>query len=428
MPAIWNSYSKSDTARSPRMITFAPTDWAKFTNRLSKGAHLDALGIAVFEMSDLVADDLDPFVGREERPLAVVAGDADDQPVDDLDRPPNDVRMSVGDRIEGAGIDPDARLGHVVPLVGLLVFCGIVRTVRFVAVLLGDLRKPRHRDDPLALADLEDHHPLAAPARDADVVDRAADHHPAIGHQHDLVVVPDREDGDDRIAAAAQIHVVDALSAAPGDPVVVGRAPDAEALLGHAQHELLALSEIGIGLFRDRAFVAGGLAFGLLRFGRRLGGGLVLLADLPPSPRREAQIGVAHIGGDLLVAQDRQRDHLVVAEQSNAADADRGAAGKDPHIADREADRLTVAGGEQHIVGVGTGGDGDQPVIGVLTLELHRDLAVGTDIAEIAQGIASDIAICRREHRRRDRSSSPRPRATASPSRSSRRVRGWAAG
>ncbi len=39
--------------------------------------------IAVLEMGDLVAHDLDPLVGREQRPFAVVAGDADDQPVDD---------------------------------------------------------------------------------------------------------------------------------------------------------------------------------------------------------------------------------------------------------------------------------------------------------------------------------------------------------
>src|SRR5208337_786546 len=154
--------------------------------------------------------------------------------------------------------------GSYVPLAGLLVFRGVVGTVS-PAVLLGDFGEPRHRNDSFAVADLEDHHPLAAPAGDADVVDRAADHHSAIGHQHDLVVVPDREDGDDRIATAAQIHIVDTLPAAPGDPVVVGRAPDPEAFLGHAQHELLALREIGVGLFGDRAFVAG-LAFGLLRF------------------------------------------------------------------------------------------------------------------------------------------------------------------
>src|SRR5690348_16789124 len=34
---IWNSYSKSDTARRPRMIIEAPTSAANLTNRLSNG-------------------------------------------------------------------------------------------------------------------------------------------------------------------------------------------------------------------------------------------------------------------------------------------------------------------------------------------------------------------------------------------------------
>ena len=38
---IWNSYSKSDTARRPRMITEAPTSAANLTSRLSKGVDLD---------------------------------------------------------------------------------------------------------------------------------------------------------------------------------------------------------------------------------------------------------------------------------------------------------------------------------------------------------------------------------------------------
>src|SRR5215468_5516539 len=117
--------------------------------------------------------------------------------------------------------------------------------------------------------------------------------------------VPDRENGDNRIAAPAQIHIVDALSAAPGDTIVVSRASDPEALLGHAEHELLTLRQIGIGLLRDRALVAGGFAFGLLGFERHpLGSRLALLVGLPPSPCSEAQISVALIGGNLLVAQD----------------------------------------------------------------------------------------------------------------------------
>src|SRR6516165_7559895 len=66
-------------------------------------------------MGDLVADDLDSLVGGEQWPLPVVAGDTDDQPIDDFDRTPDGVRMSVGHRIEGARVDPDPRLGHVSP-------------------------------------------------------------------------------------------------------------------------------------------------------------------------------------------------------------------------------------------------------------------------------------------------------------------------
>ena len=65
------------------MMTLAPTDSAKCIKQRVERPHLDALGVAVFEVGDLVADDLDPLVGREQRPLAVVAGDADDQAVDD---------------------------------------------------------------------------------------------------------------------------------------------------------------------------------------------------------------------------------------------------------------------------------------------------------------------------------------------------------
>src|SRR5205085_7322294 len=125
-------------------------------------------------------------------------------------------------------------------LIGLLVVERIVRT-GCLCVLLRLLREPRYRDDPLAFADLEDHHALAAPARDANIVHRAADHHPAISYQHDLIVVPDREDRDDGIARPPPDHVVDPLPAAPGDPVIIRRGPDAVAFLGHAEHEFLAL-------------------------------------------------------------------------------------------------------------------------------------------------------------------------------------------
>src|SRR5216684_9167868 len=69
---------------------------------------LDPLVVAVFEVAHLVADDLDPLVGREQRALGVIAGDPDDQMIHHIQGAPDDVAMAVGDRIEGAGIDPDA--------------------------------------------------------------------------------------------------------------------------------------------------------------------------------------------------------------------------------------------------------------------------------------------------------------------------------
>src|SRR4029077_4526764 len=133
----------------------------------------------------------------------------------------------------------------------------------------------------------EDHHPLAAASGDADIVDRDADHHGTIGHQHDLIVVPDREDRDDRVLTPAQIHVVDALPAAAGDAVIIGRAAHPEAFLGDALDELLARREIEELLFRQRRLAGpvAVVALALLRFERLLGGlrrgHLAFLSHLP---------------------------------------------------------------------------------------------------------------------------------------------------
>src|SRR5207245_2256862 len=214
----------------------------------------------------------------------------------------------------------------------------LTSAIVLAAVRPGDFGQPRHRHDPLAVAELEDHYPLAAAAGNADVVDRAANHHAGIGDQHDLVVMPDREDRDNRVLPAGQVHIVDALTAAPGDAVVIGRAAHAEALLGDALKEFLARREIEELLFRDRRLAAVCLAF--LGFERLLGGlrlgRLALLAHLAAPFRRKAQIGVAHIGRDLPVSQDRHRDDLVVAEQTDAAHPDRGTARKDPYPATGE--------------------------------------------------------------------------------------------
>src|SRR5271163_803557 len=115
----------------------------------------------------------------------------------------------------------------------------------FPVLLRGDFGQPSHRYHALAVADAENYHAGAATPRDTDLIDRGANHHAAIGDQHDLVLGPDREDRDHRIAAPGQIHVVDALPAAPGDPIAIGRAAHAKTFLGNAQQEFLARRQIG---------------------------------------------------------------------------------------------------------------------------------------------------------------------------------------
>jgi len=48
---------------------------------------------------------LDPLDQREERPLRLALGDADDHPVEEATRTPNEILMAACHRIKGAGID-----------------------------------------------------------------------------------------------------------------------------------------------------------------------------------------------------------------------------------------------------------------------------------------------------------------------------------
>src|SRR5207248_9330498 len=81
-----------------------------------EGPHLDfAVAGRQFEGRDLSLDHRHAFVDIEERPLADVGRDADDQPIDQARRPADDVGMAIGDGIEGARVDRDTRLGHLPP-------------------------------------------------------------------------------------------------------------------------------------------------------------------------------------------------------------------------------------------------------------------------------------------------------------------------
>ncbi len=104
--AIWNSYSKSETARRPRMITAAP--WLlreghqQGVERVDlEPAAVDA--IAVHQRLGLVLDQPHAVVEREHRVLADVDRDREDQPVDHLGRAPDDVEMPlwIGSKVPG---------------------------------------------------------------------------------------------------------------------------------------------------------------------------------------------------------------------------------------------------------------------------------------------------------------------------------------
>ena len=211
-------------------------------------------------------------------------------------------------------------------------------------------------------------------------MDRAADQLAAVGHQHDLVLVLDREGGDDITVALGARDIGDALPAPVGDAVFIGRGALAIAIGRDGEDELL----IGPELVQARRCfpdLAIGLALFLAR-GAALGAGI-------------AQIGLALGGIGIHVVQDAEGDDLVALGQPDTPDAGGIPAAEDPDIADREADAASAAKRQQHVVGVGAGGDPDEAIA---LLELHGDLAIGHDIDEIGELVAPDIAARRGEH------------------------------
>src|SRR6185312_17349599 len=99
----------------------------------------------------------------------------------------------------------------------------------------------------------------------------------------------------DRVLAAAQIHVVDALPAAPGDPVVVGRAAHAKALFGSAQDEFLALREVEKLLLGQGCLA--GLAVVILGRGMAVAIAVSLLLAILAAPFGcHLEVGVARLG------------------------------------------------------------------------------------------------------------------------------------
>ena len=100
------SISKSLMARRPRTMEPAPRARQKSTVRPSKEATSIA-GRASRRPREGVADDPDPRLDGEQRRLARVREDADDDRVEDDRGAADDVEVAVGDRVERARVDRD---------------------------------------------------------------------------------------------------------------------------------------------------------------------------------------------------------------------------------------------------------------------------------------------------------------------------------
>src|SRR5258708_10886676 len=108
-------------------------------------------------------------------------------------------------------------------------------SVAIAGMLLADAHGGDHA---LALAHIDDAHAARGASRDANSLHRTADQRAAIGHQHDLVAVPHRECRHD-LAAPGHVHQLDALAAAAGHSIFVGRGTPAETGRRDGEDELL---------------------------------------------------------------------------------------------------------------------------------------------------------------------------------------------
>src|SRR5262249_7497912 len=180
-------------------------------------------------------------------------------------------------------------------------------------VLLAFLADALDRHYALVVRGVEHDHPLRRAAGDADALDAGADQLAAIGDQHQLVAVLDRERGDqlagllaDRAVALAHVHRHDAFAAAAGDPVLKGGRALAVAALRDGEHELLGCRHLHITLLAELDRTGDPGLRWILGLGRRL---LRLAAiEAAPHPARALEIGDPLLGAGVDMAQDRLRD------------------------------------------------------------------------------------------------------------------------
>src|SRR6516164_2667910 len=171
------------------------------------------------------------------------------------------------------------------------------------AVLVAFLADALDRHHPLALRGVEHDHTLGRAPGDADAFDARADELAAVGDQHELVPLLDREGRDqlagflpDRAVALAHIHGDDTFSAATGDAIFVGRRALAVAALGDREHELLGRRHFHVALLTELD--------GAARFFGVGGAFLRLPVDAAPDRARALEIRRALVGARLDVPQD----------------------------------------------------------------------------------------------------------------------------
>ena len=105
MSAIWYSYSKSLTARSPRISDRRVHAAREIHEQALELANLDARLVA-----NRGANELHPLLDREQRLLGDVDGDGDDEAIDESETAADEVLVAARDRVERAGVEGDS--GH----------------------------------------------------------------------------------------------------------------------------------------------------------------------------------------------------------------------------------------------------------------------------------------------------------------------------
>ena len=103
MSAIWNSYSKSLTARRPRTFTLAPASPREIDSSPSN-ARTSTRGSSLVSR----ANESDALLDGEQRHLADVARDRDDHAIGERARALDEVLVPVRDGVERTRVQGDA--------------------------------------------------------------------------------------------------------------------------------------------------------------------------------------------------------------------------------------------------------------------------------------------------------------------------------